>query len=159
MGERRPWVVVIGVGNELRGDDGAGIEAARALRAMVDQSEALVLEQHGEALGLIDQWDGFPAAIIIDAIGAGEPAGALRRIDASCEPVPAGLRSSTSTHAVGVGEAIELARAVDRLPPTVLVHGVQGESFDTGSPISAAGRAAIAPLAERVRYEIAALRG
>ena len=159
MGDARPAVVVIGVGNELRGDDGAGIEVARALRALVDPSEVLVLEQHGEALGLIDQWDGFPAAIIIDAIGAGEPAGALRRIDASREPVPAELRSSTSTHAVGVGETIELARAVDRLPRTVLVHGVQGASFDTGSPISAAVRAAIAPLAERVRSEAAALCG
>ena len=73
--------------------------------------------------------------------------------------MPAELRSSTSTHAVGVGETIELARAVGRLPPTVLVHGVQGACFDTGSPISAPVRAAIAPLAERVRSEAAALRG
>ncbi len=73
--------------------------------------------------------------------------------------MPAELRSSTSTHAVGVGETIELARAVDRLPATVLVHGVQGASFDTGSQISGAVRAALAPLTERVRSEAAALCG
>jgi hydrogenase maturation protease len=150
VSERRASVVVIGVGNELRGDDGAGIEVARRVRELVDPRHVAVLEQHGEALGLIEQWDGYSAALIVDAIGAGAPAGSLRRVDASREPLPADLRSSTSTHAVGVGETIELARAIGRLPQTLVLHGVQGEIFDTGSELSRAVRAAIGPLTEIV---------
>ena len=52
-------MVVIGVGNEMRGDDAAGILAARLLRGQLDPGAAVVLEQPGEALGLLDQWEGF----------------------------------------------------------------------------------------------------
>ncbi len=159
MSERRAPVLVIGVGNELRGDDGAGIEVARRVRQLVDPGQIAVLEQHGEALGLIEQWDGYRAALIVDAIGTGAHTGSLRRLDASSEPLPADLRSSTSTHAVGVVETIELARAIGRLPETLVVHGVQGEIFDTGSELSVAVRAAIGPLAEIVRCDAAGLVG
>jgi hydrogenase maturation protease len=147
-------VVVIGVGNEMRGDDAAGILAARRLRELLDPAAVLVLEQPGEALGLLEQWEGFSAAVIIDAIGADLPAGSLLRHDASAEPLPADLRSSTSTHLVGVGESIELARVIGRLPPAIIVHGVQGLGFDTGAPVSGPVSEALGPLAERVRLEV-----
>jgi len=152
-----PRVLVIGVGNEMRGDDAAGILTARLVRARVDPSRAAVLEQPGEALGLLDQWDGYAAAVIIDAVGAGLPAGSLVRHDAGAAPLPAELRSSTSTHLVGVGDSIELARAIGRLPAAIVLHGVQGASFDTGAPVSGAVRGALGALAERVLLEVDAL--
>ena len=156
-GKPSPEVVVIGVGNEMRGDDAAGILAARLLREQLDPAAALILEQPGEALGLLEQWEGFQAAVIIDAIGAGLTAGTLLRHDASSGPLPAALRSSTSTHLVGVGESIELARAIGRLPAAIIVHGVQGVCFDTGAPVSEPVHEALEPLAERVRLEVCAL--
>jgi hydrogenase maturation protease len=152
-----PRVVVIGVGNEMRGDDAAGLLAARLLRGQLDPGTAVVLEQPGEALGMLDQWAGFEAAVIIDAVGAGLQAGSLLRHDASDRPLPADLRSSTSTHLVGVGESIELARAIGRLPAAIIVHGVQGVSFETGAPVSEPVHEALGPLAERVRLDVCAL--
>ena len=156
-GKPSPEVVVIGVGNEMRGDDAAGILAARLLREQLDPAAALILEQPGEALGLLEQWEGFQAAVIIDAIGAGLTAGTLLRHDASSGPLPAALRSSTSTHLVGVGESIELARAIGRLPARIVLHGVQGLSFDTGCGVSQPVARAIGALTERVRIEVGAL--
>ena len=44
---------------------------------------------------------------------------------------PASFRSST--HAFGVGDAVELARALGRLPRRVVVYGVEGADFAAGA--------------------------
>jgi hydrogenase maturation protease len=154
----RARVVVIGVGNALRGDDGAGLEVVRGLapRALAEAIE--VREQEGEALGLLEQWEGAAAAVLVDAVHSGAPAGTIRRVDASSEPIPAALAGSSSTHAVGVGEAVELARALGRLPPATILYGIEGARFDTGSEISPAVREVIPALAEAVLAQALALR-
>ena len=70
--------------------------------------------------------------LIVDAIRSGAPPGTVHRVDASQAPVPERLRSSSSTHAIGVAEAIELARALGRLPAQVVLYGVEGRRFDAG---------------------------
>jgi hydrogenase maturation protease len=157
-GASAPRVVVIGVGNALRGDDGAGLEVVRSLASRARALAIEVREQEGEALGLLEQWDGAAAAVLVDAIHSGAPAGTIHRVDASAEAIPARLESSSSTHAVGVGEAVELARALGRLPPATILYGIEGARFDTGSPISAEVQAVIPALAEAVLAQALALR-
>ena len=43
---------------------------------------------------------------------------------------------ASSTHAVGIGEAIELARTLDRLPGRLIVYAVEGHRFDAGLGLS-----------------------
>jgi hydrogenase maturation protease len=147
-------VVVIGVGNELRGDDGAGLEVATRLASRVDPAEVAVCPHPGEALALLDKLAGFRAAVLVDASHTGEPAGSTRRLDVSMKPPPASLGSSTSTHAVGVGEALELARALGRLPGRVVLHAIEGERFDTGRDLSGPVRAALPALCEAVLDDV-----
>jgi hydrogenase maturation protease len=87
-------------------------------------------------------------------VRSGAEPGTVHRVDVSDGPLPARLRSSSSTHAVGVGEAIELARALDRLPPRVLVFGVEGARFEAGTKLSAAVDAAIDPLVKTILAEL-----
>ncbi|HYM55890.1 MAG TPA: hydrogenase maturation protease [Solirubrobacteraceae bacterium] len=152
MAERAP-VVVIGVGNALRHDDAAGLEVARRLRSQVDPSEVAALEQEGEPLALLDMWEGAAAVVLVDAVHSGAQPGTIHRVDASAEPIPVELRSSSSTHAIGVGEAIELARALHRLPGRVVVYGVEGRCFDAGSGLSEEVQAVIPALAVAVLGE------
>jgi hydrogenase maturation protease len=152
-------VLVLGVGNALRGDDAAGLEAARAVRALGPAQDLAVREQEGEATGLIAVWEGADALVLIDAVRTGAPAGTIHRLDASAAALPSQLRGSTSSHAVDVAQAIELARALGRLPPRVVLFGIEGVVFDTGAPMSAAVRAALPALAGAVREEAAALLG
>ncbi len=152
-------VVIIGVGNALRGDDAAGLEVARRLRPRALAAGILVREQEGEALGLLEQWDGAAAALLVDAIRSAAPAGTVQRMDLSAQVLPARLRGSTSTHAVGMGEAIERARALGRLPAHVIVYGIEGRCFSTGSGLSGEVAAAIGPLSERVLGEARRLAG
>ena len=154
----RAPVVVIGVGNSLRGDDAAGLEAVRRLRTRAERAGG-VREQEGETLGLIEQWEGATAVVLVDATHSGSPPGTIHRLDASSTALPAQLRSSSSTHAVGIGEAIELARSLDRLPRRVVLYGVEGRSFGTGAGLSDEVRAAIPALAAAVVSEARELTG
>lgn len=152
MSERpaRARVIVIGVGNALRGDDAAGLEVVRRVSARAAAAAIAVREQEGEALGLLEQWEGAGAAVLVDAIHSGAPAGTVRRVDASLQAIPARLGSSSSTHAIGVAEAVELARAMGRLPGRVILYGVEGARFETGEGLSAEVQAAIAEIADAV---------
>ena len=152
-------LVVIGIGNSLRCDDAAGLEVARALRARAAERGIAVREHEGETLALLDAWHGARAVVLADAVHSGAAPGTVHRIDASCEALPDRFRSSSSTHAVGLADAIELARALGRLPSRVVVFGVEGRRFAAGSRVSREVRAAIEPLAERVLEEMRELAG
>lgn len=155
--ENAPAALIIGVGNPLRHDDAAGLEVARRVRPLVRSNRIAVLEHEGETLGLIERWNDAAAAVLVDAIRSGARPGTIHRIDASVWPIPTGLRSSSSTHAVGVAEAIELARKLGRLPARVVVYGVEGAHFDAGRGLSQEVRAVIPALVEAVLGEARAL--
>jgi hydrogenase maturation protease len=142
---------VIGVGNAYRSDDAAGLLVARRLHELGVE----VVEQEGEPLALVDAFGDRDTVVLVDAVHSGAQPGTVHRVDVSDGPLPTHLRSSTSTHAVGVGEAIELARALDRLPRRVLVFGLEGARFDAGTSLSAEVQAALEPLADAILAELA----
>jgi hydrogenase maturation protease len=141
---------VIGVGNAYRGDDAAGLVVARRLR----ERGVEAIEQEGEPVALIDVFAARDAVVLVDAVQSGAPPGTVHRFDVSDGPLPRELRGSTSTHAVGLGEAIELARALGRLPPRVVVYGVEGARFATGVGLSYEVETALAPLVEAISGEL-----
>ena len=151
-------VLAIGIGNSERGDDSAGLEVARRLRARLCEPGSTapgidVSEQAGETLALLDAWETATAVVLVDAVRSGAAPGTLHRIDASAGALPACLFSSASTHAIGLGEAIELARALDRLPKRTIFWGVEGHDFSAGAGRTQEVEAAIAPLVEAVLGE------
>ena len=66
----------------------------------------------------------------------------MRVLDATHEPLPAGF-TGTSTHAFSLAQAIELGRALGRLPERLLVVGIEGEGFEAGAGPGAAVAAAL----------------
>ena len=143
--------LVIGLGNSWRGDDGAGPAVARAL---LDEVQARVRVYEGEPVGLIDDWSGADTVIVVDAVSSGAAPGTIHRLDPLSDPIPAAL-SQGSTHAFGLAETIELARALDRLPERLTVYGIEGERFAAGDELSPPVGAAV----EAVREELRGLLG
>ncbi|MCP9442820.1 MAG: hydrogenase maturation protease [Nitrospira sp.] len=129
-----PPIRVIGFGNELRGDDAVGLVIARRLRDLVpDRAEVIELE--GGGVELLDAMVGVRMVVIVDAVRSGQLPGTIHRVDASVDPIgPAFLPQSS--HAVGVVEAIELAKALGVLPATVILYGVEIASTEYGQPLS-----------------------
>jgi hydrogenase maturation protease len=145
--------VVIGVGNRLCGDDVAGLEVARMVRERAGHA-LRVFELDGEPSGLLDAWEAAEFAVVIDASASGAAPGTVHRFDAAEGPLPGGLRGS-STHALGVADAIELGRALGRLPARLTVYGIEGQRFGAGALPSAAVEDAITAVAESVVAEVA----
>ena len=141
---------VIGVGNAYRSDDAAGLVIARRLRARGVHA----VEHEGEPVALLEAFAGRDAVVVVDAVRSGAAPGTVHRIDVSERPLPAELGGASSTHTVGMGEAIELARALDRLPSRVVVFGLEGERFEAGTRLSAAVAAAVEPLVEAILAEL-----
>ena len=144
--------VVIGVGNADRGDDALGLEVARRLRAEAP-SQVRVLERDGDPAGLFEAWEGRGLAVLVDAASSGDAPGAVRRFEAHRAPLPVSLRHA-STHSFGPAEAVELARALDRLPPEVIVYAVEGHRFEPGQRLSPAVEAAIPEIVNRILEEL-----
>ena len=146
---------MVGIGNELRGDDAAGLEVVRRLAA--DELPGVrVHELEGEALDLLQLLSGVDAVILVDTVRSGAGLGRAHRVDASSQPLPARL-NRTSSHTVSISEAIELARSLGELPPTVIVIGIEGSRFDAGTPLQVEVRRAVDTATEAVRREALAL--
>ena len=58
------------------------------------------------------------------------------------------------THAFGLAETIELARALDRLPARLLVYGIEGACFEAGDELSPPVRAAVDAVREELRERL-----
>ena len=151
-GADQPSVLVVAIGNPDRGDDGFGPGVAQRLRGRVPPT-ARILERGGDALALIEDWDGMPSVIVIDAMAPISKPGQVHRFDLTESPLPIGFAPS-STHALGVAETVELARSLGRLPQCLLAYFVEGEQFETGTPLSPVIAAAVEDVAVRVLAEL-----
>lgn len=129
--------LIIGLGNELRGDDGVGLRVAELLIAR--GVDAIRLD--GEPIALLELWREADAAVIVDAV-SGPRAGRIWRIESSGEELPLVFAEHPSTHLLGLAEVIELARSLQLLPARLTVIGIEGDRFDLGETPSAAVSAA-----------------
>lgn len=144
--------IVLGVGNPDRGDDAAGRKVARLLRWMLPH-DVEVAEHGGEATDLLARLEGVAVAFLVDACASDASAGTVRRFDVGEAPLPQRV-FGVSTHGFGLAEAIELARALGRLPPRCIVYAIEGASFEAGAPLSPAVAAVVADVARRLLAEI-----
>jgi hydrogenase maturation protease len=127
-------IIGIGIGNEYRGDDAAGLIVARRLKRRLADSFT-ILEQGGDGSALMEAWRGVETVIIIDAVISGAEPGTIHRLDAKTQPLPKDA-FRCSTHAFGVAEAIELSRALGELPRSLIVYGIEGKNFAAGVGLS-----------------------
>ena len=152
MTAAQPSIVIIGVGNEYRSDDGAGIAVARRLRALFPAG-VTILEESGEGAALIEAWQGAAWVMLVDAVRSGASPGTIHRLDARAAPMPTGF-FHYSTHAFSVAEAVELARSLDQLPPHLIVYGIEGANFAAGVELSPAVEQAVEAVVERIAQEV-----
>jgi hydrogenase maturation protease len=96
---------------------------------------ATILDCADEPTRLLELWDGLDTLVVVDAVSTGVAAGTLVRVDVGSAPLPRAIRLA-STHALSVGEALELGRALGRAPRRVVVLGVEGAAFGMGDPMT-----------------------
>lgn len=144
--------LVIGVGNEYRSDDAAGILAARILKGLLP-GEIIVAENDGDGAKLMDLWNEYGNVILIDAVSFGTKPGTIHTIDANRTEFPKET-SIHSSHMFSIAEAIETSRALNTLPEKVTVYGIEGKSYELGSTISDEVNDAIEKVVSEIQKEI-----
>jgi hydrogenase maturation protease len=144
-------IVVIGVGHPYRRDDALGPYVVERLRARGVGGVDLAVSM-GETTELLDLWDDADLAIVVDAIRA-DPAhpGRVHRLSVLHPP---GERSRAA-HGLDLGEAVELARVLDRLPGRLVLYAVEAAELGYGEGLSPAVAAAADRLVDAIADEIA----
>jgi hydrogenase maturation protease len=126
--------LIIGVGNEFRGDDGVGIAVVRQLLEEIPP-HITIIEASGEGAALMEAWKEYSRVFVVDGTFSGSPPGTIHRFEAHQEPLPTQF-FHYSTHAFSVAEAVEMARALGQLPPELIVYGIEGNTFRAGEGLS-----------------------
>jgi hydrogenase maturation protease len=147
-------ILVIGIGNDFRGDDGVGRFVVRKLRDL-NLPGVAVLEAEGDPLKFLEKWQGAHTVVLVDAVSSGAAPGTVFYFEAVEAPLPQELLSPCSTHALGLGAAIELARALGKLPPRLIVYGIEGKNFQAASGLSVE----VEQAGEKVVHLLGAMKG
>ena len=145
--------LVIGLGSADRGDDAVGPEVSRAV-AERGLPGVRSLESENPT-GLLELWSGHDVVVVVDAVRSGGPVGSIHQLETGdgAPRMPERAWWATGrggTHAFGLAAAVELGRALHRLPARLVVVGVEADSFEYGAPLTAPVAAAVPAAAERV---------
>ncbi len=147
-------VRVIGCGNPGAGDDAAGLIVAEDVRARAPENVDVVRSR--DPLRVLDLLEGADRVIVVDAVRStlgGRAPGTLVRAEAGPDGLPAELRSSLSSHGLGIAETIGIAAAVGSTAPIVF-HGVEAGTVEVGSDLSEEVRAALPGLVDAVLADV-----
>ncbi|UJB46084.1 hydrogenase maturation protease [Streptomyces sp. A1-5] len=146
---------VIGIGNDHRRDDGVAWAVLAALARRPLPRGVVLFRSDGEPARLIGAWEGARRAIVVDAARS-RPARPGRvhrfRVHGALSRSPCG---ETSSHGFALGDAVELARVLGRLPGELLVYAVEAADTGPGTALSPAVAAAVAPLVARIEQDLA----
>lgn len=154
-------VTVIGIGNPYRHDDAAGLVVLAELQARFGgDPQVTLIELDGEPVGLMQSWEGSPSVLIIDAVRSLQPAGTIHRFGADeLSGAAAEGISLGGGHLLGLGDSIDLARTLNRLPSTLEVFGIEGDDFSLGEGLSGPVERACGLAAQQVSDRIEELLG
>ena len=152
MAERKSDILILGIGNTDRGDDGVGSAVTELLADRFDR-RVTIATHNGEATSLLARMEEADTVYLVDACApAGDP-GLVHRLDAHDASFPS-LTSDVSTHGFGLGAAIELARALNQLPAQSIVFAIEGADFAAGAALSPPVATAAQSVADRIADEL-----
>ncbi len=123
--------LILGLGNPILSDDGAGLHVARALRAIKDP-EITVMEESLTGLDFLDVLVGYDRTIIVDAIQTrGGKAGQIYRLEPEAFTA---TRHAGSPHDVNFATALELGKRLGlALPRQIIIFGIEVEDVTSFS--------------------------
>lgn len=129
--ERRPRILIAGMGNILLRDDGVGVHAVKQFPPAHDYAYRTI-EVGCAVFDVLHLFDWADRILLIDAMQAGRPPGTVYRVDSlndmTVNPQPASL------HEFSVIQALEM---IQKDPmPAVTIIGIEPEIIDYGLELS-----------------------
>ena len=143
-------VLVIGIGNDFRRDDGVGFAVAAEI-AKRRPAGVRVMTAIGEPASILEAWTDAQLVVAVDAaMGEGATPGRIRRWTPGNDDQP----SVVSSHAVGLPQTYALGQALGRIPQKLVVLTVDIEDISHGLTLTPAVAAAVPAAVEEVLAEL-----
>ncbi len=144
-------ILVLGLGNSLRGDDGAGPAVVAALSHMDLPPQLELIDGGTPGLETVLLFEGYERVIIVDAAEMGLEAGEWRRFTPDTAEIKSNEHKLEGTlHAAGLAEALALAEALGMLPEKVVIYGIQPKQLDWSEGLTAPLQAALPSLCDEI---------
>lgn len=148
QGRESKRLLVVGCGNPLAGDDGAGFEIARRLQERGDAG-CRVRALRSAGVDVLESFSSADVILFVDAVSSGLPPGTLHLVPLGSPELAADAPRSLSSHGWGIHETLELARALGRDLPQLMLLGVEAGAVAPGDPCSPAVERAVGLALER----------
>lgn len=149
-GEKR--ILIVGIGNLLRQDDGVGCRCIEYLQTQPLPPEARLMDGGTGGLTVAQEMLDYDAVIVVDALQSGQAPGSVTRFEWGKDRLVA-KDFCFDPHGWGVLAPLEMI-AGDRKPPRVIVYGVEPEWTEYGMELSPAVENALPRVAEAVLQEV-----
>ena len=146
-------VVVVGLGNLLRRDEGLGIRALARLQARYLLPSAVQLVDGGTlGLELLSYLEAAPCVLILDAVLTGGPPGTqMRAVDGE---VPAYFAMCTSPHEIGLTDLLAVMKLRGTEPDELVLLGMQPGTIELGWELSEPLNASLDGLVDAAAQEL-----
>jgi len=147
-----PAILVLGLGNDILGDDAVGLLAARRLRRHLPAALP-IREAAGGGLTLLDLLEGYDYALLLDSIVTGKhPPGTILEFTADdFQKVVA-----PSPHYTGIPELLQMAERLEiPFPKTIHILAVEvADPYQLREGLSESATRALPALVERAQQII-----
>ncbi|PLX90255.1 MAG: HyaD/HybD family hydrogenase maturation endopeptidase [Desulfuromonas sp.] len=146
-------ILVLGLGNTIMTDDGFGVKVVNALSSRYRFEGPVTLLDGGTlGLDLLPYLENLEKLLIVDALDMRAAPGTISRIEG--EEVPRAFASKLSVHQMGLQDLLAVAELQGHVPKELVVWGVQPESIEMGTELTARVEAAVDPVMAAVIDEL-----
>jgi hydrogenase maturation protease len=151
-------IVLIGIGQRLRGDDAIGLIAverwAEVHPEMANSPLIRVENLELPGLDLLEAIAGAEKAVIVDAVRSGNPVATIHRLTEN--ELLSFSPDSQTAHGWGVAETLKLGRTLEKvdLPNEIRIIGIEAEQVEMGAGLSQAVSENIPKIVGAIHTEI-----
>jgi hydrogenase maturation protease len=146
-------ILVLGLGNTIMTDDGFGVKVVTMLSSRYRfQGPVRLLDGGTLGLDLLPHLEDIERLLIIDALDMRATPGTMSRLEG--EDVPRAFASKLSVHQMGLQDLLAVAELQGHVPKELVVWGVQPESIEMGTELTAIVAAALPVVVAHVLDEL-----
>lgn len=148
----RPSVLILGVGDALLSDWGAGVHVIRALSGIKLPDNVELLDSSTASILLPDTLNGREKIVIIGAIkGNGQPGTIYRFTHAD---IREWKEIIAALHQIGTTDSLTLSQFLADAPQNVVIFGIEPEEIDWGMNLSTEIAAVVPKVIELILKEL-----
>jgi hydrogenase maturation protease len=126
----QPRLLIAGIGNIFRGDDGFGVEVIKRLATAEFPSVVHVVDFGIRGFALADALqDGYETAILVDAYPHGQPPGTVALMEFDRSHLPDERHAAVDAHGMNPMNVLRLANAINSRLPRILLVGCEPDTF------------------------------